>query len=93
MEAQRRWRAVVGKEECARKAREYKYRVGRAHPAKENPKCSNWLGIWIAERVLSRYFNEIKGCHQIILAMTFCAQKDLRSMSKVAVGNHMTIGE
>ncbi|MDD5527347.1 MAG: hypothetical protein PHE11_08115 [Candidatus Omnitrophica bacterium] len=60
MEAQRQYRAALGKEACAKRSREYSYRVGRTHPAKENPKCSNWLGIWIAERVLSRYFNELK---------------------------------
>ena len=60
MEAQRQYRAALGKEACAKRSREYSYHVGRTHPAKENPKCSNWLGIWIAERVLSRYFNELK---------------------------------
>lgn len=57
--SQKEWKLAKGKKYIARKAREYKYRMGIAHPQNENAACSNYLGIWIAERILSKYFDNI----------------------------------
>jgi hypothetical protein len=44
----------------AERQRAWAYRTGRATPMRESKECSDWLGIHIAEKVLSRYFEDIK---------------------------------
>lgn len=35
------------------------YRAGKSHPMSENKYCSSFLGIYLAETILSRYFDHI----------------------------------
>ena len=47
--------------ECnAKHVREYSHRTGRAKPMSKNPTCSSFLGIHVAERVLSHIFKNVK---------------------------------
>jgi hypothetical protein len=47
------WRCI----ECRRES-DYKYHGGR--PMSENRKCPSWLGIHVAERVLSKFFDHVE---------------------------------
>jgi hypothetical protein len=44
----------------AKRALEYNHKHKICLPMNENKKCSSYLGVFIAERILSKYFNGIK---------------------------------
>lgn len=41
-------------------AREYTHRIGTRHPMSENPNCASFLGVHVAERVLSHVFKHVE---------------------------------
>lgn len=47
-------------EHVRRLARESSYTRGDRHPLGTNPKCACFLGVYVAERVLSRVFEEVE---------------------------------
>ncbi|MCZ7406362.1 MAG: hypothetical protein O8C67_15735 [Candidatus Methanoperedens sp.] len=48
------------REERSRQNREYRHRTGKFKPYQESKECNLYLGIHIAERVLSKYFDDIE---------------------------------
>lgn len=40
--------------------RKYRYHIGESHPMSENRKCSAFLGVHVAERVLSHVFKNVE---------------------------------
>ena len=41
-------------------AREYKHRMGIQHPMSENRNCASFLGVYVAERVLTKVFKNVE---------------------------------
>lgn len=47
-------------DEINERQREYRYRTGRRQPMSENKSCASFLGVIVAERVISHVFKNVK---------------------------------